>query len=87
MGSFFQSEEMCLVQLFFQTESAHYCLGELVNLGLVQFRDVSSVYLITMCLIQIKSNFICTVHFIPGGNTMRLTVGKTLVKTHRLSSN
>ena len=25
---------------------------------------------------QIKSNLICTAHFIPGGNTIRLTVGK-----------
>ena len=25
---------------------------------------------------QIKSNFICTAHFIQGSNTMRLTVGK-----------
>ncbi|XP_062376974.1 V-type proton ATPase 116 kDa subunit a 1 [Sardina pilchardus] len=41
MGSFFQSEEMCLVQLFFQTESAHYCISELGNLGLVQFRDLN----------------------------------------------
>lgn len=45
MGSFFQSEEMCLVQLFFQTESAHYCISELGNLGLVQFRDVSVTFL------------------------------------------
>ena len=32
----------------------------------------SSIYTIN----QIKSNFICTAHFIPGGNTMRLTEGK-----------
>uniref|UniRef100_A0AAY4AJ83 V-type proton ATPase subunit a n=1 Tax=Denticeps clupeoides TaxID=299321 RepID=A0AAY4AJ83_9TELE len=41
MGSFFRSEEMCLVQLFFQTESAHHCINELGNLGLVQFRDLN----------------------------------------------
>ncbi|XP_063063631.1 V-type proton ATPase 116 kDa subunit a 1 [Engraulis encrasicolus] len=41
MGSFFKSEEMCLVQLFFQTESAHYCISELGNLGLVQFKDLN----------------------------------------------
>ncbi|XP_028826690.1 V-type proton ATPase 116 kDa subunit a isoform X2 [Denticeps clupeoides] len=32
---------MCLVQLFFQTESAHHCINELGNLGLVQFRDLN----------------------------------------------
>lgn len=32
---------MCLVQLFFQTESAHNCINELGHLGLVQFKDVS----------------------------------------------
>lgn len=41
MGSFFRSEEMCLVQLFFQTESAHYLINQLGHLGLVQFKDVS----------------------------------------------
>nr|XP_015210120.1 PREDICTED: V-type proton ATPase 116 kDa subunit a isoform 1-like [Lepisosteus oculatus] len=41
MGSFFRSEEMCLVQLFFQTESAHYCINELGDLGLVQFKDLN----------------------------------------------
>ncbi|KAL7840891.1 hypothetical protein AOLI_G00262140 [Acnodon oligacanthus] len=37
----FRSEEMCLVQLFFQTESAHTCINELGLLGLVQFRDLN----------------------------------------------
>ncbi|XP_010897665.2 V-type proton ATPase 116 kDa subunit a [Esox lucius] len=40
MDSFFRSEEMCLVQLFFQTESAHNCIDELGHLGLVQFKDL-----------------------------------------------
>ncbi|KAJ8010644.1 hypothetical protein DPEC_G00077230 [Dallia pectoralis] len=40
MDSFFRSEEMCLVQLFFQTESAHNCINELGHLGLVQFKDL-----------------------------------------------
>ncbi|XP_072567822.1 V-type proton ATPase 116 kDa subunit a 1 [Paramormyrops kingsleyae] len=35
------SEEMCLVQLFFQTESAHNCINELGHLGLVQFKDLN----------------------------------------------
>lgn len=41
VSSCFRSEEMCLVQLFFQTESAHNCISELGHLGLVQFKDVS----------------------------------------------
>uniref|UniRef100_A0A8C8MEH2 V-type proton ATPase subunit a n=1 Tax=Oncorhynchus tshawytscha TaxID=74940 RepID=A0A8C8MEH2_ONCTS len=41
MDSFFRSEEMCLVQLFFQTESAHNCINELGHLGLVQFKDLN----------------------------------------------
>uniref|UniRef100_A0AAR2IKK4 V-type proton ATPase subunit a n=1 Tax=Pygocentrus nattereri TaxID=42514 RepID=A0AAR2IKK4_PYGNA len=35
------TKEMCLVQLFFQTESAHTCINELGLLGLVQFRDLN----------------------------------------------
>ncbi|XP_050954296.1 V-type proton ATPase 116 kDa subunit a 1 isoform X2 [Labeo rohita] len=41
MSSLFRSEEMCLVQLFFQTESAHNCINELGYLGLVQFKDLN----------------------------------------------
>uniref|UniRef100_A0A3B3TFA4 V-type proton ATPase subunit a n=1 Tax=Paramormyrops kingsleyae TaxID=1676925 RepID=A0A3B3TFA4_9TELE len=41
MSSCFRSEEMCLVQLFFQTESAHNCINELGHLGLVQFKDLN----------------------------------------------
>ncbi|XP_078056463.1 V-type proton ATPase 116 kDa subunit a 1-like [Mustelus asterias] len=41
MGSVFRSEEMCLVQLFFQTETAYCCVNELGELGLVQFRDLN----------------------------------------------
>lgn len=33
---------MCLSQLFLQVESAYCCVAELGELGLVQFRDVSS---------------------------------------------
>ncbi|MCI4391498.1 hypothetical protein PGIGA_G00135210 [Pangasianodon gigas] len=39
MGLLFRSEEMCLLQLFFQTESALSCVNELGLLGLVEFRD------------------------------------------------
>lgn len=41
MGSMYRSEEMCLAQLFLQTEAAYACVAELGELGLVQFRDVS----------------------------------------------
>ena len=37
----FRSEEMCLAQLFLQSESAFACISELGELGLVQFNDVS----------------------------------------------
>ncbi|XP_058869868.1 V-type proton ATPase 116 kDa subunit a 1 isoform X2 [Acipenser ruthenus] len=41
MNSFLRSEEMCLVQLFFQTETAYSCICELGELGLVQFKDLN----------------------------------------------
>ena len=41
MGSLYRSEEMCLAQLFLQSEAAYACVAELGELGLVQFRDVS----------------------------------------------
>ncbi|XP_065174743.1 V-type proton ATPase 116 kDa subunit a 1-like isoform X2 [Sycon ciliatum] len=42
MGSLFRSEEMCLAQLYLQTDSTYYCIGELGELGLVQFRDLNT---------------------------------------------
>lgn len=42
MASVFRSEEMSLMQLFLQVEAAYCCVAELGELGLVQFRDVSS---------------------------------------------
>lgn len=41
MGSMFRSEEMCLAQLFLQSESAFACVSELGELGMVQFRDLN----------------------------------------------
>ncbi|KAI5617142.1 V-type proton ATPase 116 kDa subunit a, partial [Silurus asotus] len=41
MSSLFRSEEMCYLQLFFQTESALSCVNELGLLGLVEFRDLN----------------------------------------------
>lgn len=43
MGSLFRSEEMTLCQLFLQSEAAYACVSELGELGLVQFRDVSTL--------------------------------------------
>uniref|UniRef100_A0A915AP33 V-type proton ATPase subunit a n=1 Tax=Parascaris univalens TaxID=6257 RepID=A0A915AP33_PARUN len=42
MGSLYRSEEMCLAQLFLQTEAAYTCVAELGELGLVQFRDLNA---------------------------------------------
>lgn len=36
----YRSEQMCLAQLFLQSEAAYQCVAELGELGLVQFRDV-----------------------------------------------
>lgn len=46
MGSLFRSEEMTLCQLFLQSEAAYACVSELGELGLVQFRDVSKMFVI-----------------------------------------
>ncbi|CAH0552745.1 unnamed protein product [Brassicogethes aeneus] len=39
--STFRSAEMCLCQIFLQSESAYACVAELGELGVVQFRDLS----------------------------------------------
>lgn len=44
MASVFRSEEMCLSQLFLQVEAAYCCVAELGELGLVQFKDVSTAF-------------------------------------------
>lgn len=44
MGSVFRSEEMCLAQLFLQSGSAYDCISELGEMGLVEFRDVSRLF-------------------------------------------
>jgi len=38
----FRSEEMCLTQLFLQSDAAYSCISELGELGLVQFRDLNA---------------------------------------------
>lgn len=45
MASIFRSEEMCLSQLFLQVEAAYCCVAELGELGLVQFKDVSTSFI------------------------------------------
>lgn len=42
MCSLLRGEEMCLAQLFLQSGSAYDCISELGELGLVEFRDVST---------------------------------------------
>lgn len=42
MGSLLRSEDMCLTQLYLQSEAAFLCISELGELGLVQFNDVST---------------------------------------------
>ena len=48
MGSLFRSEAMTLAQLFLQSESAYACVRELGELGKVQFRDVSTCYILSL---------------------------------------
>ena len=36
---------MCLSQLFLQVEAAYCCVAELGELGLVQFKDVSTAFI------------------------------------------
>lgn len=43
MGSIFRSEPMSLCQLYIQPEAAYLSLSELGELGIVQFRDVSTM--------------------------------------------
>lgn len=40
--SIFRSEEMSLCQLFIQPEAAFHSVAELGEIGIAQFRDVSS---------------------------------------------
>ncbi|XP_036783038.2 V-type proton ATPase 116 kDa subunit a 3 isoform X2 [Manis pentadactyla] len=42
MGSMFRSEEVVLVQLFLPTAAAYTCVGQLGELGLVEFRDLNA---------------------------------------------
>lgn len=40
MGELWRSDEMELVQLFFQLEAAYDTMDELGELGVIQFKDV-----------------------------------------------
>ena len=44
MGSIFRSEEMALCQLFLSSEAAYNCVSEIGEVGVVQFRDVSTAW-------------------------------------------
>lgn len=48
MGSIFRSEEMTLCQFFIQTDATFWCLAELGEMGVVQFRDVFSLFSINI---------------------------------------
>ena len=50
MGSIFRSEEMTLCQLFLSSEAAYNSVSELGEIGLMQFRDVSTLSLILMLI-------------------------------------
>jgi len=45
MGSLFRSEDMVLCQMYLQADAAYSCVSQLGELGIVQFKDVSSIYL------------------------------------------
>ena len=45
-STIFRSEEMQLSQLFLQPDSAYAAIAELGELGVVQFRDVTSLSLL-----------------------------------------
>ena len=46
MGSLYRSEAMSLCQLYIQTETAYNSIAQLGELGIVQFKDVSSVHIV-----------------------------------------
>lgn len=51
MGAMFRSEEMSMVQLLIQPEAAYQSVAELGELGIAQFRDVSTTNkLLAPCL-------------------------------------
>lgn len=57
MGSLFRSQEMTNCQLFLQSEAAYACVAELGELGLAQFRDVSSKLFCNLWLRFSKEKF------------------------------
>ena len=44
MGSLFRSEDMVLCQMYLQADAAYSCVSQLGELGIVQFKDVSSLH-------------------------------------------
>ena len=56
--------------------SSIYDKSVLIHIIIAPFVYCNTEKICFISLNQIKSNFIYTPHFIPGGNTMRLTEGK-----------
>lgn len=48
MAELWRSEDMELIQLYIQNEAAHDTIEELGKLGIVQFRDVSDLFLLIL---------------------------------------
>jgi len=61
-ATFFRSEEMSLIQLYIPAEVAQPTVAELGELGLVQFRDVGVIRLVTGCVASWSNVdcFLCT---------------------------
>lgn len=46
-STLFRSEVMSLIQLYIPSEVAQHCVSELGELGKVQFRDVSELFILS----------------------------------------
>ena len=58
MGSLYRSEEMCLAQLYLQSEAAFACVSELGELGLAEFIDVCIIGVSTIH-VSVVSALVC----------------------------
>ena len=71
MGSLFRSEEMCLTQLYLQSETAYTCVSELGELGLVQFRDVRISLWLLFFVCHCLLNKVCFIQLNPDVNAFQ----------------
>ena len=46
MDSLLRGEDMALCQIYFQSQVTYQCMSHLGEMGLVQFRDVSIVFIL-----------------------------------------